>query len=186
MDVSVTELAIPDVKLVIGLQMKDARGFFAETYRRDVFATHGIDCEFAQDNHAGSLATGTVRGLHFQIAPCAQAKLVRVLSGRIFDVAVDVRRSSATYGRHVAVELGAGSGTQLYVPVGFAHGYCTLEPNTEVFYKVTNVYSPAHERAILWADPQLGISWPVSTQAAIVSERDRRAPLLGSLAESFA
>lgn len=186
MKFSVTDLAIPDVKLIASAPFKDARGFLAETYRRDDFAAIGIDCEFVQDNHSGSSAVGTVRGLHFQIAPYAQAKLLRVLKGKIFDVCVDLRRSSPTYGRHVAVELDASSGAQLYVPVGFAHGYCTLEPNTEVFYKAGNIYSPAHERSVFWADPELGISWPVSVQAAVLSERDKDAPLFASLREHFA
>jgi dTDP-4-dehydrorhamnose 3,5-epimerase len=186
MKFSVTDLAIPDVKLIASPPFKDARGFFAEIYRRDDFVAGGIDCEFVQDNHSGSSAAGTVRGLHFQIAPYAQAKLLRVLTGRIFDVCVDLRRSSPTYGRHVAVELDADSGMQLCVPVGFAHGYCTLAPNTEVFYKVSNIYSPAHERGLFWADPALDIPWPVSVQAAVVSERDKSAPLFASLAERFA
>jgi dTDP-4-dehydrorhamnose 3,5-epimerase len=186
MKFSVTDLAIPDVKLIASAPLKDARGFLAETYRRDDFAAVGIDCEFVQDNHSGSSAAGTVRGLHFQIAPYAQAKLLRVLTGRIFDVCVDLRRSSPTYGRHVAIELGADRGVQLYVPVGFAHGFCTLEPNTEVFYKVSNIYSPAHERSLFWADPALDISWPVSVQAAVLSERDKSAPLFASLREHLA
>ena len=187
MEISVTDLAIPDVKLIASAPFKDARGFLAETYRRDDFAALGIDCEFVQDNLSGSSAAGTVRGLHFQIAPYAQAKLLRVTRGRIFDVCVDLRRSSPTYGRHVAIELGADSGVrQLYIPVGFAHGFCTLEPNTEVFYKVSNVYSPAHERSLFWADPALGIAWPVGVQEAVLSERDKSAPPLASLGGHFA
>lgn len=186
MKLAVTALAIPDVKLISAPRFSDARGYFAETYARGDFAAAGLDCDFVQDNHATSVAAGTVRGLHFQIAPHAQAKLVRVLRGRIFDVAVDIRRSSPTFGRHVSVTLDSASNTQLFVPPGFAHGYCTLEPDTEVFYKVDSVYSPAHERGIVWADPALGIDWPVDVKTVSLSDKDRALPTLAALQDGFA
>jgi dTDP-4-dehydrorhamnose 3,5-epimerase len=127
-----------------------------------------------------------VRGLHFQAPPAAQAKLVRVLKGKILDVVVDLRRSSGAYGRHVAVELSEGSGDQLFIPAGFAHGFCSLAPNTEIFYKVDAAYSPEHDRGLYWADPALGIRWPVEPGAAIVSERDEMLPMLSDLPAYFA
>ena len=119
--------------------------------------------DFVQDNQSFSVSAGTVRGLHFQIPPFQQAKLVRVLRGKIFDVVVDLRRSSATYGKHIGVELSADGGEQLFVPRGFAHGFCTLVENTEIFYKVDAVYSAAHDRGVHWLDPKLGIHWPIET-----------------------
>lgn len=185
MKLTVTPLRIPDVKLIRSERMRDHRGYFAETYvRRDLVAA-GIGHEFIQDNEASSLARGTIRGLHFQIAPFAQAKLIRVLRGRILDVAVDLRRSSQTFGEHVSAELDETSGEQLLVPAGFAHGYCTLEPDTVVFYKVDNVYAASHERGIRWSDPALGIRWPVSAESAIVSEKDTVLPLLAALPPCF-
>jgi dTDP-4-dehydrorhamnose 3,5-epimerase len=186
MKLAVTALAIPDVKLIAAPRFTDARGHFAETYARADFVAAGLMNDFVQDNQAASRAAGTVRGLHFQIAPHAQAKLVRVLRGRIFDVAVDIRRSSPTFGQHVAVTLDGEAGQQLFVPVGFAHGYCTLEPDTEVFYKVDSPYAPAHERGIFWADPALGIAWPVDAKAAILADKDKTLPTLAALQDSFA
>lgn len=163
----------------------DARGFFSETYNRAAFREIGVVCEFIQDNHSLSRDRGTIRGLHFQIAPFAQAKLVRVLRGAICDVAVDIRRASPTYGRSVAVTLSAENGRQLFVPAGFAHGFCTLEPDTEVFYKVDAAYSREHERGLRWNDPALGILWPVAEAEASLIERDRLLPLLGDLPGYF-
>jgi dTDP-4-dehydrorhamnose 3,5-epimerase len=159
----------------------DARGWFAETFNRKAFAELGIDCDFVQDNHSLSLKAGTVRGLHFQLPPCAQAKLVRVVEGRVLDVVVDLRRGSPSFGRHVSLELGAEDGTMLFVPKGFAHGFCTLEPHTAVLYKVDAYYSKAHDRGLLWNDPALAIAWPVEAAAAEVSDKDRRQPLLSAL-----
>lgn len=167
---------IPDVLLLVPRRFKDARGYFAETYNRRLFAEAGVDAEFIQDNQSMSAEVGVVRGLHYQVAPMAQAKLVRVLRGAILDVAVDIRRSSPTFGRHVAARLTADDGRQIYIPPGCAHGFATLEPNTEVFYKVSNYYSPAHERGIRWNDPALGIDWGVDPRAAVLSERDRLHP----------
>jgi dTDP-4-dehydrorhamnose 3,5-epimerase len=164
----------------------DPRGIFAETYSRRDFAALGLAEDFVQDNWSLSERVGTVRGLHFQRRPHAQAKLVRVLRGRILDVAVDIRRSSPTFGEHVAVELAAGDGRMLWVPVGFAHGFCTLEPMTEVAYKVTADYAPESDAGIAWDDPALGIGWPVAPEDALVSRKDALLPPLGDLPQVFA
>ena len=183
--VNVIDTSIPDVKVLVPRKVDDGRGFFSPTYDKRVLAEAGIGLVFVQDNHSGSVKRGTVRGLHFQIPPWAQDKLLRVVTGSIFDVAVDLRRSSPTYARHVAVELSAEDWNQLLVPAGFAHGFCTLEPDTEVIYKVTNYYAPDHDRGLLWNDPALGIEWPVTAAAAVVSERDRNWPPLAELPAYF-
>ncbi|MBF9234878.1 dTDP-4-dehydrorhamnose 3,5-epimerase [Microvirga alba] len=183
--VEVEPSALPDVKIVRTKAFGDQRGFFTETYNRQAFRAVGIEDEFVQDNFSLSAEAGTVRGLHFQLAPFAQTKLVRVGRGRILDVAVDLRRSSPTYGWHVAVELSAENRLQLLVPVGFAHGFCTLEPNTEVHYKVSAHYSAAHDRGLAWNDPALGIPWPVDAGRAILSDKDTKNPLLADLQISF-
>lgn len=156
----------------------DSRGSFSETYNRRMLSKVGVEDEFVQDNHSISVRAGTVRGLHLQLEPHAQAKLVRVLRGRILDVAVDLRPGSPTYRRYAAAELSASLGNQLWIPKGFAHGFCTLEPETEVFYKVTAYYSPSADRSIRWDDPELGIVWPVESSKVNLSERDRLAPSL--------
>ncbi len=166
-------------------QFTDARGFFSETYNRKALRQHGVDVEFVQDNHSLSIQPGTLRGLHYQIPPSAQAKLVRVIRGAILDVAVDIRRSSPTFGQHVRVPLSASNWRQLFVPVGFAHGYVTLEPNTEVIYKVTAFYDPASERGLLWNDPDLGIDWGVKAEEAILTDRDRHFPRLSEAVALF-
>lgn len=181
----VTPLAIPDVKLISTPRFGDDRGFFSETYNLDAYSAAGIRLTFVQDNHSLSACAGTVRGLHYQSPPFAQDKLVRVTRGRILDVAVDIRRSSATFGRHVAVEISANAWNQILVPAGFAHGFVTLEPNTEVLYKVTNHYSPKHDHGILWSDPALGIAWPVRDSEAILSTRDQRFPKLADAGSLF-
>ncbi len=163
----------------------DHRGFFLETYCTRDFAAIGIPEQFVQDNHSLSAAAGTVRGLHFQLPPHAQAKLVRVLRGRILDIAVDLRRSSPHFGCHVAAELSAENAVQFYVPVGFAHGFCTLEPDTEVAYKVTDFYAPECDRGLAWDDTALGLSWPVSPADAQLSDKDRRQPRLADLPHCF-
>jgi dTDP-4-dehydrorhamnose 3,5-epimerase len=173
-DVLATEIV--DVKLIVPRIQRDRRGFFSETYNRADLAAVGLNLEFVQDNHSLSAERGVVRGLHFQIPPFAQDKLVRVIRGSVFDVAVDIRRGSPTYGKHVARLIGAADWNQLLVPVGFAHGFCTLEVNTEVIYKVTNYYSPEHDRGVLWNDPDLGIAWPITENEAILSEKDRELP----------
>lgn len=178
MELDARPLALPGALLIRSKRFQDRRGRFAETYVRRDFASIGIDTEFVQDNQSLSLARGTVRGLHFQTPPFEQAKLVRALRGRILDVIVDLRRSSPHFGDHLCVELGEESGEQLFVPAGFAHGFCTLEPNTEVLYKVTSLYSPSHDSGVYWADPNLKIQWPFSESEAIVSDKDRKLPRL--------
>jgi dTDP-4-dehydrorhamnose 3,5-epimerase len=169
---------LPDVKLVTPKRFGDARGWFAEVYKQSAFEAAGLVVSFVQDNHSMSAQVGTVRGLHFQLPPFAQAKLVRVVRGRILDVAVDVRRSSPTFGQHVAVELSADAGQALFIPVGFAHGFCTLAPDTEVEYKVSAPYAPTHDHGLAWDDPALSIAWPVSGKAAVLSDKDLRHPRL--------
>ncbi|HEX6986673.1 MAG TPA: dTDP-4-dehydrorhamnose 3,5-epimerase, partial [Planctomycetaceae bacterium] len=144
---------IPDVLIITPVRHGDARGFLSETYNKRRFATLGIGIDFVQDNHSFSAAQGTVRGLHFQVPPFAQAKLVRVLRGAIYDVAVDLRASSPTFGRSVGVVLSAEDWNQLLIPVGFAHGFCTLTPDTDILYKVSQHYSPEHDKGVLWNDP---------------------------------
>ena len=185
MKLSIRPLALPEIKLISAPRFGDQRGYFAETYVRGDFAAAGITSDFLQDNESLSRTPGTVRGLHFQIPPFAQAKLVRVLTGRIFDACVDLRRSSPRYGRHAAVELSAETGDQLFLPAGFAHGFCTLEPDTTVLYKVDAVYSAEHERGIAWADPALAIPWPISPDAAILSAKDAVLPPLGDMPVYF-
>ncbi|MBY0330050.1 MAG: dTDP-4-dehydrorhamnose 3,5-epimerase [Acetobacteraceae bacterium] len=182
---TVLPLDIPGPKLIAARRFGDHRGFFLETYSTRDFAALGITDAFVQDNHSLSAEPGTIRGLHVQRPPVAQAKLVRVLRGAVLDVAVDIRRSSPTFGRHVAVELSAANARQLYVPVGFAHGFCTLEPDTEVAYKVTAFYAPAEERSVLWNDPDLALPWPVAANAVRLSEKDRAAPRLRDLPAVF-
>ncbi len=182
---TVEPTTIPDVKVITPGRFGDHRGFFSETYNRQRFAEAGITVDFVQDNHSMSAAVGTVRGLHFQSAPFAQDKLIRVVRGRILDVAVDIRRSSPTYGKHVSVELSADNGRQLLVPIGFAHGFCTLEPDTEIQYKVSNYYSAADDHGLLWSDPVLAIAWPVKPEQATLSDKDRRQPILAELPDFF-
>ncbi|MBB3018721.1 dTDP-4-dehydrorhamnose 3,5-epimerase [Microvirga lupini] len=183
---TVEPTAISEVKVVTPKRFGDNRGFFVETYHKQRFVEAGIDMEFVQDNHSLSALAGTVRGLHFQSDPFAQAKLIRVVRGRVLDVAVDLRRSSPTFGRHVAVELSAENGRQLLVPVGFAHGFCTLEPDTEIVYKVSAYFSAAHDHGLRWNDPSLGIDWPVAPADAILSDKDRKQPMLAELPIYFA
>jgi dTDP-4-dehydrorhamnose 3,5-epimerase len=174
--VRVISTAIPDVRVLMPCRRTDARGYFVEAYNKRTLAEAGIAAEFVQDNHNFSVRRGTVRGLHFQVPPFAQAKLIRVVRGAIFDVALDLRPASTTFGRHVTNVITAADGQQLFVPEGFAHGLCTLEPDTEVIFKITNFHSPAHERGILWSDPALGIPWPVTEDEAVVSVKDRAQP----------
>lgn len=173
---------ISDVVLIEPKIHSDGRGFFVESYRKDVFEQNGIRINFVQDNHNRS-AKGVLRGLHFQIEPKAQAKLIRVLRGKIFDVVVDVRKNSLHFGKHISVELDAESKKMLYIPVGFAHGFCALEEGTEVLYKVSDYYSPQHERGIRWDDPALAIKWPKLPVDYIISERDQKLSLLKDLKE---
>jgi dTDP-4-dehydrorhamnose 3,5-epimerase len=169
-------LAIPEVILITPNRIADNRGYFMEAYRASDFAALGIDTAFVQENQAMSVDRGVVRGLHFQRPPKAQAKLVRVLAGAIFDVAVDLRKDSENYGRWVGARLSAKGGEQLFVPRGFAHGYCTLEPGTEVLYKCDAYYAADHEGGIHFCDPSLAIDWPVGADEAVLSDRDRALP----------
>jgi dTDP-4-dehydrorhamnose 3,5-epimerase len=178
-------LEIADVKLVIPRIHRDARGFFSETYSRQAMSAAGIATEFVQDNHSLSVEASTLRGLHFQLPPRAQGKLVRVTRGSVFDVAVDIRVGSPTFGKHVSAVISAENWMQVWVPEGFAHGYCTLEPNTEVLYKVTDYYAPDCDRGLRWDDADLGIKWPVEPGAARLSDKDRRQPALKELAPVF-
>jgi len=163
----------------------DERGFFSETYNQAEMKKNGIDLEFVQDNHSLSAETGTLRGLHFQTPPFAQAKLVRVVRGAIFDVAVDIRAGSPTFGKHVCLTLSAEAWNQILVPEGFAHGFCTLEPGTEVIYKVNAPYSKEHDKGILWSDPALGIEWPQLNCQYTCSEKDKILPRLEDLPDCF-
>jgi len=163
----------------------DHRGFFSETYNRERMAALGFSAEFIQDNHALSGEAGTLRGVHYQSPPFAQDKLVRVVRGRILDVAVDIRRGSPSFGRHCAIELSADNGLQLWVPVGFAHGFCTLEPDCEVVYMVTDYYSKDDDLGLAFDDPALAIEWPCDPAAATLSEKDRRQPRLAELPDYF-
>lgn len=181
----ITDTALPGVKLIQPVRHGDARGYFSETYREETLAAHGIAAHFVQENQSLSAATGVVRGLHFQIPPMAQAKLVRVVAGAILDVAVDIRRGSPHYGRHVAVVLSAAEGNQLFVPEGFAHGFCTLEPESAVIYKVNRYWSPEHERGLLWNDPALAIDWRLGGSEPVLSEKDRHYPPLAALPPHF-
>lgn len=164
---------------------EDTRGWFVETYNARALAQHGITCAFVQDNHSLSRRKGTIRGLHFQLPPKAQAKLVRVLRGSILDVAVDIRRGSPTYGHSVTVELSDENGWQLYVPVGFAHGFCTLEEDTEVAYKVSEFYSPQDDAGLCWNDPDISIAWPVAPSDVVVSDKDAALPALSRFTGNF-
>ncbi len=181
----VRPLDIPDIKMITPRRFVDARGFFCETYNRRRLSEAGIEADFVQDNHSLSSPKGVVRGLHFQIDPHAQAKLIRVARGAIFDVALDIRRGSPTFGEHVSVVLSADTGDQLWIPVGFAHGFCTLEPETEVLYKTTGYHAPECARGIKWDDPALGIAWPVKPSEAVLSEQDRNYPAFAELDVTF-
>jgi dTDP-4-dehydrorhamnose 3,5-epimerase len=177
--------ALSDIMMVVPPRIGDMRGFFSEVWNAHEMSEHGISATFVQDNHVRNPLKGTLRGLHYQLPPAAQGKLLRVTRGAIFDVAVDIRRGSPTFGHHACTLLSAENWRQVWVPPGFAHGYCTIEDDTEVLYKVTAFYSPAHERGIVWNDPELAIAWPVSADTAIVSARDRLLPRLGEQQDLF-
>ena len=183
MDVRIAKLQ--GVLLLKPRRFVDARGYFIEVYTERVFHEAGITAAFVQDNQSYSLRQGTVRGLHFQLPPLAQAKLVRVIRGSVYDVAVDLRVGSPTYGEWMAERLSADGGEQIYVPPGFAHGFCTLEAETEIAYKVDSYYAPACDSGIIWNDPTLNIPWPVAPDAAILSERDRKLGTFAAFASPF-
>lgn len=176
---------IPDVVLITPIRHADHRGYFSEVFKDEWFRRNISDASFVQDNQSSSTAKDTVRGLHFQIHPFAQGKLVRCIAGAVFDVAVDIRLGSPTYGKWVRTELTAESGVQLWLPPGFAHGYATLCPGSVVHYKVTAPYSPAHDKGIRWNDPSIDIPWPVTAADAILSEKDKKQPFLMELSRSF-
>lgn len=178
---NIVQTAIPGVVIVEPTRHGDERGLFVETFKASELAKAGVGVSFVQDNLARSSAKGVVRGLHFQKPPFAQDKLLRASRGAILDVAVDIRSGSPTYGRAVAVELSAENWKQLFVPAGFAHGYCTLTPDTEVIYKVSGLYSPESEGGLLWNDPALGIDWPIAEAHATLNARDRGWPTLAEL-----
>ena len=177
--------AAPGLVSVVPVKFGDARGFLSETYSRRRFAACGIDVDFVQDNHSYSAAVGTIRGLHFQLPPHAQGKLVRVVRGAILDVVVDIRHGSPAFGKPIAVELSAANWRQLYVPPGFAHGFCTLEPDSELLYRTTDYYAPEADRGIAFDDLDLGVEWPVAVAEATLSDKDRRHPRLRDLAKIF-
>jgi dTDP-4-dehydrorhamnose 3,5-epimerase len=179
-------LNIPDVLLITPPKFGDSRGFFSETWNAGKLAKLGFEQHFVQDNQSFSAQAGTVRGLHCQVAPSVQGKLVRVLHGAIWDVAVDIRHGSPTYGQHAAAVLSAENWSQLWIPGGFLHGFCTMEPDTEVFYKVTAPYDQAAERAVIWNDPDLALPWPVSDGAALLSDKDKILPRLADCDKWFA
>jgi dTDP-4-dehydrorhamnose 3,5-epimerase len=181
----VEETAIPAVKIVTPKKHGDNRGFFSEVYNQADWDKAGLAFTFVQDNHSYSAAKGVLRGLHFQTPPFAQDKLVRVVRGAILDVAVDIRRSSPTFGRHVAVELSAENWRQLLVPIGFAHAFITLEPDVEVLYKTTAPYSAAHDRGVAWDDPGIGIAWPSLPEGPVLSDKDRKWPRLKDAPDLF-
>ncbi|RUW43735.1 MULTISPECIES: dTDP-4-dehydrorhamnose 3,5-epimerase [unclassified Mesorhizobium] len=181
----VRSLGIDGVLEIVPKRHGDARGFFMETYNAERFSQAGIDLTFVQDNHSYSAAPGVLRGLHYQLAPRAQDKLLRVIRGSILDIAVDIRRASKTFGKWVALEVSAEKGNQILVPKGFAHGFVTLVPDTEVLYKVTDTYSPEHDRSIRFDDPAIGIEWPSLADGFQLSDKDLKAPTLAT-AEVFA
>jgi dTDP-4-dehydrorhamnose 3,5-epimerase len=174
----IQKLAIPEVLLITPTRFTDPRGFFSETWVESKLAANGFSQRFVQDNHSLSTEAGTIRGLHCQIAPSVQGKLVRVVHGAIWDVAVDIRHGSPSYGKHVAVTLSAENWAQLWIPGGFLHGFCTLQPQTEVIYKVTADYDKNAERAVIWNDPDLALPWPVPPGRELLSDKDRVLPRL--------
>ncbi|CCI71305.1 dTDP-4-dehydrorhamnose 3,5-epimerase [Paenibacillus polymyxa M1] len=179
----VIPLKLEGAKVIEPVVHGDHRGFFMESYNEQVMKQNGISHDFIQDNQSLSVETGVIRGLHYQLKPKAQTKLIRVISGAIYDVILDIRKSSPTFGQWVGVILSEHNKRQLLVPKGFAHGFCTLVPNTQVFYKVDEYYSPEDDRGILWNDPALGIDWP--TSHAILSEKDQKQPILANAEINF-
>jgi len=172
----ITPTRLPEVLEITPRRFGDDRGFFSESWNRDTWAAAGIDLEFIQDNHSLSAEVGVLRGLHFQAPPRAQDKLVRVVTGAVLDVAVDIRKGSPRYGQWVAVELSAENGKQLLVPKGFAHGFLTLKPDTHFLYKCTDTYAPDAEGALLWSDADIGVDWGVDAATLTLSEKDAIAP----------
>jgi dTDP-4-dehydrorhamnose 3,5-epimerase len=170
---------------IIPRKIGDERGYFSEIFRLDRFAQHVSEVQFVQDNQSLSVRTGTIRGLHFQSHPAAQGKVVRCLAGKLLDVAVDLRTGSPTYGRWISVVLSPEQNNQLWVPPGFAHGFCTLEPNTVIGYRVTSYYSPEHDKGVAWDDPEIGVAWPDVADPETLSAKDRQQPRLAELPAYF-
>jgi dTDP-4-dehydrorhamnose 3,5-epimerase len=166
-------------------KISDDRGYFSETFRLNDFSQHAVGANFVQDNQSLSVRPGTIRGIHFQSHPAAQGKLVRCLAGKLFDVAVDLRVGSPTYGRWISVILSPEEINQLWVPVGFGHGFCALEPNSIISYRVTDYYSPEHDKGVAWDDPDIGIDWPDVADPATLSDKDRVQPKLADLPKYF-
>ena len=177
---------VPGIALLVPRHIGDERGYFAETFRADIFRSHCGNFTFVQDNESLSARQGTIRGLHFQTEPHAQGKLVRCTAGAVFDVAVDIRHGSPTFGKWVAETLTPDNGKQLWIPPGFAHGFCSLLPNTVVAYKVTAYYNAACDKGLSWNDPAIGIEWPDVAAEETLSPKDREQPMLGDLPEYFA
>jgi dTDP-4-dehydrorhamnose 3,5-epimerase len=182
---TVRRLALPEVLEIRPRKHGDHRGFFSEVWSAPALAEQGVDLSFVQDNHSFSVHKGVLRGLHYQTPPAAQAKLVRVIRGAIFDVAVDIRHESPTFGQWIGLTVSAKEWNQILVPEGFAHGFVTLEPETEVLYKVSAPYSPQHDRGIRWNDPAIGIEWPLEGMTPILSDKDQSAPLLADAEPAF-
>lgn len=179
------EFELAGLKLLIPRHIGDERGYFAETFRADFFARHIGDHDFVQDNESRSARVGTIRGLHFQSEPHAQGKLVRCTAGALFDVVVDIRSGSPTFGRWAADTLTPENGKQLWVPPGFAHGFCSIAPDTVICYKVTDYYSAECDRGVAWDDPAIGIVWPDIVDPETLSAKDRKQPLLSDLPAYF-
>jgi len=183
--VDFTETEIPGVLVIRPKKHADERGFFSETFRESEFAARGMRHGWAQENHSRSLVSGVVRGLHFQAPPKAQAKLLRVIRGAILDVVVDIRRGSPTFGKHVAIELSEDNWTQIYVPVGMAHGFCTLSKEADVLYKTSETYAPETEGGVHWLDSDIGVRWPVEPAKATLTAKDARWPRLAEQTSPF-
>ena len=183
---NVSTISVNLPRLIVPKRHVDDRGWFSEIFHEERFRYIGITCRFVQDNQSSSKHTGTLRGLHFQLPPAAQAKLVTVVKGRILDVAVDIRRGSPTFGKYVSTELSSETGHQLYIPVGFAHGFLTLETDVVVMYKASDYYAPTHESGIRWNDPDIALPWSLKDGDIVISDKDRRLPLLKEFASPFA
>ena len=179
------ETKIRDVKILFPRKFEDGRGFFSESYNQLTLEKENINIRFVQDNHSLSVDKGVIRGLHYQTPPYAQDKLVRVVQGSIFDVAVDLRRQSDTFGKHVSRVISSKEWNQILVPIGFAHGFCTLEPNTEVIYKVSNFYAPECDKGIIWNDSELNIDWPVEEKNVLLSDNDKNQPKFSEVQDFF-
>lgn len=181
----IEKTALADALILEPKRFEDSRGWFCEVWNASILASHGITTGFVQDNHSYSRDAGTVRGLHFQSPPHAQAKLVRCGRGRVFDVAVDIRRGSPTYGKWAGVELSRDNGLQIFIPAGFLHGFVTREPDSELLYKCSDVYAPECDGAVRFDDPDIGIDWGIDPATAILSDKDQKAPLLRDFTSPF-